>query len=212
MTGPDAPGTLYIPAAFRERRDAVAFALMARHPFGMVISVVDGQPLISHIPFHINVANRTVCWHLARQNPHCAALLAGAGATLVFNGPHAYASPRWYETAGVPTWNYVTVHLSGAPEPLSGPETAELLAALSRQYEGDGGLGSYEQSPHYAGLLQAIAGFRMRAQDLQSKFKLSQNRSPADQRAVAQQLLASGRAPDVEVGRIMLELLGQAVA
>ncbi len=34
-----------------------------------------------------------------------------------FHGPHCYISPSWYETEkAVPTWNYVTVHVSGEVE------------------------------------------------------------------------------------------------
>jgi transcriptional regulator len=210
---PGSPGkTLYVPPAFREERETLVFSLLGRYPFGMVVTMAGSELLISHVPFHFDGENRTVFWHLAMQNPHCAALQAGGKTTLVFNGPHAYISPRWYEKSAVPTWNYIAVHITGAPESLSGPETADLVAMLSHQYEGDAGLGGYGQSHQYAGLLGAIIGFRMKAQDLQSKFKLSQNRSLEDQRAVALQLLASPRTTDAELGRIMLELLGQAPA
>ena len=32
---------------------------------------------------------------------------------VTFQGAHDYVSPSWYETAGVPTWNYQAVHIYG---------------------------------------------------------------------------------------------------
>src|SRR5260370_39057993 len=42
---------------------------------------------------------------------------SGAEVLVVFFGPHAYVSPRWYEEKErVPTWNYAAVHAYGVPE------------------------------------------------------------------------------------------------
>jgi transcriptional regulator len=202
--------SLYTPSHFREQREELLLRIMQEHHFGLVITAEGGEPLISHVPLHVNVANRTVSWHLAVQNPQCAALRAGARATLVFQGPHAYVSPRWYESReAVPTWNFIAIHVhsSGAAETLSAAETAELLGLMTHQYEGEQGLRGYENTAGYTRLQEAIAGFRIPARSLQGKFKLSQNRSLVDQRAVAQQLLASSRESDREVGMIMQELL-----
>ena len=52
--------------------------------------------------------------HMARRNPHAAALEDGQPALAVFWGPHAYISSRWYEEKPeVPTWNYVQAHVRG---------------------------------------------------------------------------------------------------
>jgi len=201
---------MYTPSAFQETRQALLFRLMREHPFGLVITVAGGEPCISHVPFHVDAESQTVCWHLAVQNPQSTQLLAGVAVTLVFQGPHAYVSPRWYEKPGVPTWNYLAVHVSGAPEAMAADETGALVKAMTRIYEGEKGLGEFEQASSYANMQQAITGFRLRARSLQGKFKLSQNRSRLDQESVARQLLASTRPADVEVGKIMQELLAVA--
>ena len=70
--------------------------------------------------------------HLARVNPHCAALQAGAPSTVVFKGPDAYISPRWYAdpSRNVPTWNYVAVHAHDRPRTLM--DKGDLLALIGR--------------------------------------------------------------------------------
>ena len=42
---------------------------------------------------------------------------------VIFTGPHAYISPRWYEDKErVPTWNYTAVHAYGVPQMLDDPK------------------------------------------------------------------------------------------
>ena len=48
-----------------------------------------------------------------------------------------------------------------------------------------------------------IVGFEIDITDIQGKFKLSQNRSPEDQRRVAEALSRSANQTDVAVARLM---------
>src|SRR3546814_19028924 len=59
-------------------------------------------------------------------------------ALVVFQGPHSYISPTWYETEQptVPTWNYVAVHAYGLPEVIEAPAAVRgLLARLVARQE-----------------------------------------------------------------------------
>lgn len=183
---------MYIPGHFAGE-DEAAIGLMREHPFGLVVTVGNGEPFISHVPFLLAEDGARVAFHLARANPQCMELQAAGRATLVFQGPHAYVSPRWYADPNVPTWNYAAVHVRGPVRALDERGTAALVAAFSRAYEGPAGLGEFEHSASYAALLRGIIGFELSVEQRSAKFKLSQNRKPADRASVMAQLAADPR-------------------
>jgi len=198
---------MYVPDHFSDQDSTRAFALMAKYPFGLVITIAEGEPFVSHVPFKIDAEHKRVMWHLAAANPQAAHLAQGAVTKLVFQGPHAYISPRWYAAMNVPTWNYAAVHVTGKVTSLDRDSTAELVVAMSRDYEGSAGLGEFESTPRYAAMAMAIRGFALQINSLQSKYKLSQNRPLEDQRNVAARLLDSADQPSRELGEMMRAML-----
>lgn len=202
---------MYIPSAFKEEREDLIFTLIQQNPFGMVVTAADGIPCVNHIPMLLAPEQRAVHFHLAAQNPQLAQLRAGQPVTLVFHGPHAYVSPTWYEQPGVPTWNFMAVHVSGVAQEVTPEELASHMHEMVTRFEGRPGLEGFEGVPAYNKMLTAIVGFTLPLDQVEAKFKLSQNRSRADQLTVAHKLLDSVDASAQATGRIMLELLGEGV-
>ena len=204
--------SLYIPEHFSAPESDAIVELIHAHPFATLISVVEGAPLVSHLPL-VADENGLLLGHLARANPHAAALVEGAHATAIFHGPHAYVSPTWYEKPSVPTWNYAVVHVSGKVMPLADEEIAQALL--------DGMIGTFdhpepaEGTPHLgrkarAKLLGAIHCFALEIENIEAKFKLSQNKSLADRQRV---IAALGRQDDENaqaVAGLMLQTLANA--
>ena len=190
---------MYTPSLFRNDDLNAQHALIRHHPFGLLITPHGGELFTTHLPFHLDPARGpqgTLEAHLARVNPHCAALEAGAASLVVFKGPDGYVSPRWYAdpAKNVPTWNYVAVHAHGVPKPIREP--AALLACISRltdEHE------AYIERPwtiaeahaHAEQLLPHIMGFELPLSKLEGKFKLSQNRSAADRVGVLREFAKS---------------------
>lgn len=123
--------------------------------------------------------------HFARANPHWQAL-DGQRVLAIFQGPHAYVSPRWYAARpAVPTWNYAAVHASGIVEWLDDEATQAAFDTLLAKYEPDLLDDATILSDAYRQrLLRGTVGFRIRLDDLQGKAKLGLNRSPEDQAGV----------------------------
>jgi transcriptional regulator len=200
---------MYLPEHFKEEDPERITALIQENAFGMLVSAPQGQPFVSHLPFLFEPssgAQGKLFGHMARANTHWEHLASGGEVLAVFQGAHAYISPSWYASPGVPTWNYAVVHLRGKPR-IMGSE-AELEALLERQTH------VYEQhlaspwKPGLAGerrtrLLGMIVGFEIEITDIQAKFKLSQNRSSEDRMRVVAELENSGNPMEASVAKLM---------
>ncbi|MBB2974567.1 transcriptional regulator [Microbacterium endophyticum] len=102
---------------------------------------------------------------------------------VVVQGPHGYISPSWYgDVAAVPTWNFISAHLSGIPEILTAEENLMVLDRLVDRFER--GMphprGMWER-PNDEAFVQRLAsgtvGFRLTPSRVVGKRKMSQNRS-----------------------------------
>ena len=202
---------MYIPSKFINRDLGALHAMMRKHPFALLVTPHAGGMQLTHLPFHLDTARGsqgTLEAHLAKVNPHCAALLDGAPSTVVFRGPDGYISPRWYvdPAKNVPTWNYVAVHVHGRPKPVTEP--ARLLAMIGRltdEHEAyiEKPWSMREAQAHAEHLAQHILGFELEIENIEGKFKLSQNRSDGDRAGVLREL-AKSRESGVQE---MLELM-----
>ena len=193
--------SIYLPPAFAARDDDAVAQIIRDYPFATLITPTDGEPQITHLPLlhHAEPSpHGTIIGHVARANPHWRHL--GGGASLaIFHGPHAYVSPSWYSepAAMVPTWNYVVVHVHGDVEVVDDPAAAlATVQELTRRFEAPQPAPWHLQleGPRLDAMLGAIVAFRMRVTRVDAKFKLSQNRSDADQARVIAALADQGYA------------------
>ncbi len=203
---------MYLPEHFTERDSARIEALVRRHSFGTLVSVHRGQPFASHLPLLLDTGvepHGKLLGHMARSNPQWQSLADGQRVLAIFQGPHAYVSPSWYRTPGVPTWNYAVVHVYGTARLIEGPEAlGELVTRLTAVYEGDS---ATPWTPDLSGemqkrMLRMIVGFEIDILEVQGKFKLNQNRSTEDQRRVIERLRQGGPAA-AAVAELMSENL-----
>ena len=205
---------MYIPAAFREDRLEVLHAHIREHSFGTLISQVSGELFATHLPFLLDPARGpkgTLLGHMARANPHWRAFQPGVESLVIFHGPHAYISPRWYVSEqSVPTWNYTMVHVYGAASLVEDPRRVrELLETTVRTFEGDApdAWSTARVSETYiANLARGIVAFELPIGRLEGKRKLGQNRPAADAEGAAAGLRGQ---PD-PLGHAVAELMSEA--
>ena len=175
---------IYTPPHFSVEDLDIAHQVMRDHPFATLVSFADGEPWISHAP--ISLINGILVGHLARANPHTKFFDDDHPLTCIFHGPHAYVSPRWYDTPNqVPTWNYVVVHAQGRPQVLGDEETVRALLDLVAGYDPEL---TFEPEP-LARQAKGVVAFRMEIDRLDCKFKMSQNKTEADRQGVIAGLL-----------------------
>jgi transcriptional regulator len=190
---------MYIPKHFEGAEDQ-GREIMKAHSWALLTTAdADGVPLCTHLVLQWEddgSPHGSLIGHMARNNDHWKLFARGVPSLALFWGPHAYVSPTWY-TPGpkVPTWNYVTVHAYGRPQPIEAtPAVLMVLTRLAAQYEGSGvdawGLGRLPAG-NAAEQTKNIVAFRMPLSRIETKLKLSQNRELADRQRVIDKLSAS---------------------
>ncbi|MCH8181830.1 MAG: FMN-binding negative transcriptional regulator [Proteobacteria bacterium] len=204
---------MYVPPAFKQSDLDACHGLIEANGFGTLVSPGAGAaaPNATHIPFLLDRTrgpNGTLIGHMARANPHRE--LLGAEALVIFQGPHAYVSPSWYEASpAVPTWNYLAVHAYGTPKIIDDPARVRAtLARLTEVHEaGRSPAWQFESLPgdFVDEMVRGIVAFEIPIVRLEGKWKLSQNRSPADRNGVIQGL----RAQDDPMPRAVAEVMAQ---
>ena len=180
---------MYTPNYFKIENRQEAIDFIKRFSFGTLITIEDGLPIASHIPFTLRTDGdkQVLTSHIAIANSQCKTLLAGK-ALAIFTEPHAYISPSHYEKElNVPTWNYVAVHAYGNVTIIE-DEQAKLamLKDMITFYNDVKYLEQWETLPmdFKLKMIKGLVGFDITVDDLQGKQKLSQNRTDTEQRNI----------------------------
>lgn len=188
---------MYLPKHFEEPRTEVLHELVRQHPFAALVTRTAAGIEANHLPMEIDrepAPFGTLVGHVARANPVWRETVADGEALAIFQGPQAYVSPGWYPTKAetgkvVPTWNYAVVHAYGR---LRFIEDRDWLHALverltDRHEAGRPDPWQVTDAPaeFFEAMLRGIVGVELRIERLVGKWKLSQNRLPADREGVA---------------------------
>ena len=181
---------MYIPKHFEITDKDEIYAFINKNAFGQLISNLGGRPFSTHMPFLVSEDKSSLIGHVAKQNPQHSEL-DGQEVLVTLDGPHDYISPSWYSAPGVPTWNYQSVHIYGHASVFT--DTAQIKSVINSLTE------NYESTfdepwlPEYRdSMLGAIIGVEISINEIQCKYKLSQNRSAKDQSQVIEQLRLRG--------------------
>ena len=182
---------MYIPKAFREDDISAIHTLIREYNFAALITQREGVPFATHLPFMLDAErgpNGTLLAHMARANPQWHDFNSAQEVLVIFQGPHAYISPSWYEVElSVPTWNYAVVHAYGLPHLIEdGEELYKLLKTLIQTHEANFEKPWPFQLPddYLQKMMRGIVGFEIEITRLEGKFKLSQNRTETERENV----------------------------
>jgi len=202
---------MYIPRHFRQQEARELHGLMRAHPLATLITHGDRGLTANHMPLLFDAAagaHGVLRGHVARANPLWRDAGSGCPALALFHGPDAYVSPGWYPSKRddprvVPTWNYAVVHVHGT---LSAVEDRAwlrtLVTALTAAHEASRREPWQvdDAPPEYVEqLLGAIVGLELAVTRIEGKWKLSQNRPPADRAGVAAGLRAEAGAAGTDL-------------
>jgi transcriptional regulator len=108
---------------------------------------------------------------------------------VIFQRPHTYISPTWYNHVNVPTWNYQAVHLYGLPRIVTGDEYYAMISRLIEKHESetDYRLESLPQD-FVEKQMNRTVGFQINVTRIEANYKLSQNRDEEDHHNIISRL------------------------
>jgi transcriptional regulator len=154
-----------------------------------------------------------VAGHFARADPQTADIEARVPALLIFEGPHGFISASWYrpELTDVPsTMNHISVTLRGTPEPLDGDDRFEILRRTLERHEAPLGDTRWKLEGGGLELSRRIAPqtviFRLRAERVEAKAKLSQAMPRPVRERIVERLDAPGPYHHPELAALMRRL------
>jgi len=191
---------MYLPIHHREDRLGLQHDLIRAYPLGMLVIMGRAGLAANPVPFVLDAGasqNGVLKAHIARANSLWQDYDPAHEALVIFQGPQIYVSPNYYaskkETGKiVPTWNYVCVQAYGTLKVMDDRDwLLDQLGTLTRRHEADQPVPwSIADAPedYIAMMLKGIIGFEIDIARIEGKWKLSQNRSAADQASLVEAL------------------------
>jgi transcriptional regulator len=196
---------MYNPPAFKEEDLNRQHQLIRNRPLGLLISSTPDGLQASPLPFHLVSDGSSLGrlqGHLARGNPHWK-MLEGQDVLVVFQGGDAYVTPAWYRSKAqhgrvVPTWNYVMVQVHGKVRVIDDHEWLRTqITRLTHDHEAPRPEPWHVTDAPASFIdtqINGIVGLEIEIRRIEGKWKVSQNRTEADRRSVAEGFEASGDA------------------
>lgn len=198
---------------FAETDTAALHALVATYPLAtLVASTASGVPNAHLLPLELcasGAAPACLRGHVPRSHPLRQDAAEGGSVLVLFQGPNAYISPRWYVNGQrsarlAPSWNYVAVQARGRLQWIDEDPhwvLGHLAALTAAQEAGRAQPWSLDMAaPDYVeNAARHLVGFEIEITALQGKRFLSQQRTEADRRSLIEHLERepSGMARDV---------------
>jgi transcriptional regulator len=184
--------------------------LVRENPWATLVSATDDGLVASHYAVLLDEErdDLTIVGHVGRPDD-LIHRLGQRELMVVIQGPHGYISPNWYgDVASVPTWNFVSAHLSGVPELLAPDENLRVLDTLVAHFESalpqPRGMWQAPNDPTFVERLErGTIGFRLTPTKVTAKRKLSQNKTPEVVETIIAELEGDGAYADARLAAEM---------
>jgi len=116
-----------------------------------------------------------------KNTDHHKTFLHNENVLAVFTGKHTYVSGTWYSNPNTPsTWNYMSVHIKGIIKFVNQSELEDILRTVSLHFEGQNqqSTTTFDNLPSEfkKRAIGLIAGFEIEIKEIDTVFKLSQDR------------------------------------
>jgi len=179
-----------------DRLELIQF--MRENSFPILVTGTGGVLHASHLPITVHEQDGRIVidMHMAKNNPQWKEFFDDE-VLVIFSGPHAYVSPRWYaDQERVPTWNYAAVHAYGIPKINSeNKEKHESQRKLIESLD-PAWLPKHDalSQKYVEQMLAGIVNFSIPVARIETRWKLSQNRGRREMELIAAELEKSGDA------------------
>ena len=175
---------MYTPRLYREVDRTKILEFIRNNEFATVVSHNGQRPVAGHLLVEVIEEGEKLLinGHMSRANPLWKTFEDTPEILIIFQGPHTYISPTWYNHVNVPTWNYQAVHVYGTPRlVMEYQEAYHLLKRLIDRHE-KGSQYKLETLPQdfVEKEIQGVMAFQIEVTRIEANYKLSQNRNDED--------------------------------
>jgi transcriptional regulator len=185
---------MYVPKYFKVTVIDEIEEFISENSFGTLVTTKKSKPIATHLPLYLEKevdGHYHITGHMAYGNSQWRTFEDSDEVLVMFQGPHAYISSSWYNHENVPTWNYQAVHIYGKAKIVTKEELINGLSKLLNKYEGHRKnpiLWDNLSSDLLESELKGIVGFKIKIQEVQAAYKLSQNRDEEDKKNIVGKL------------------------
>ena len=183
---------MYIPKLYCEEDRAKIFEFLKQNEFATLVTYDGEKPTASHLLFEVTEmgAGLFLNGHMSRANPLWKTFEMNPEVLVIFQGPHTYISPTWYNHVNVPTWNYQAVHVYGSPRIVN--DSDEVRAMLTHLIVRNEGNPAYRLETLPQDFVEketrGIVAFQVAVTRIEANYKLSQNRDAEDYHNIIERL------------------------
>ena len=184
----------------KEKNDSVVKEFIDQHPFAFLIGCdAENKPAATQVPVFLEQEDgkQILRGHIMKNTDHHKALVNNPNVLVVFTGHHSYVSATWYSNPHLAsTWNYMSVHAKGIIRFLDDSALADVLRKTSLHFEDYN-----KESPTVFDnlpeefkqrVIHAIVAFEIEVSELNTVFKLSQDRDEKSYENIIEKLTQQG--------------------
>ena len=189
----------------KEKDEQVVKAFIAQYPFALVTgSDAENKPVATQVPVFIEEQDgrKILRGHIMKQTDHHKAFLQNENVLVVFSGPNTYVSGTWYTNPHTPsTWNFISVYIKGKIRFLDDDALIDVLRMTSLHFENDNPQSTtvFDNLPteYTQKLMKAIVAFEIEVTEMDTVFKLSQDRDAESYSNIIRRLKEQGESAQV---------------
>jgi len=184
----------------KEHNEQVIKEFTAKYPFAFLTGCdSENKPVATQVPVFIeeNNGRKILRGHIMRNTDHHKAFLHNENVLVVFTGKHTYVSATWYSNPYMAsTWNYMSVHIKGTIRFLDDNALEDVLRKTTLHFE------NYDQQSTTAfdniplefkqRVMNAIVAFEIEVKEVDTVFKLSQDRDLKSYHNIIEKLKEQG--------------------
>lgn len=189
----------------KEKNEQVIKEFIAQYPFAFLTgSDSENKPVATQVPVFIEEKDgkKILRGHIMKNTDHHKAFLHNKNVLVVFTGHHTYVSGTWYSNPHTPsTWNFMSVHAKGIIQLLDDTALVDVLRMTSLHFENhnlqSATIFDNLPSDYTKKLMKAIVAFEIEIKELDTVFKLSQDRDAKSYDNIIERLKEQGEAGQV---------------
>lgn len=189
----------------KENDQEVVRDFIKKYPFAFLSGCdAENKPIATQIPVFIEEQDgkQFLRGHIMKDTDHHRAFSHNENVLVVFTGHHTYVSGTWYSNPHIPsTWNYMSVHIKGIVRFLDNDALENILRKTSLHFENNDPNSTtiFDNVPAELKkrIMHLIVPFEIEVVEINTVFKLSQDRDAQSYRNIIEKLKQQGESGQV---------------